>query len=300
MRIGVIMYDWEWVEFESDSILRVIYEAAKRGHEIFCINKDTIDNAQDVAVNRLLYSNQESLKSFFQSVSFETEQLRFEDLDYMIYSDVPPLNDVLLDLLAQIESQVPFFNPVTALQKIRRKDYLKDAYFDAFVPKTDYYQLEELESIHFEGKKVFKPMQGYKGEGVCLVDEQALQSKTEKEFLLQEYLPGVQKGSVRVLWLNGHVLGAFIRIPEQGSLNTNIAEGGRHVEYEISERENEILDQITPKLIDDAIQYAGIDFIDQQLIEVNGLAPGGIARLFHLNGLQIEKRIVDFIESKTT
>ena len=161
---------------------------------------------------------------------------------------------------------------------------------------------------------VVKPLQRYGGEGVIKVslrDRENLNSlinyyvrayKTYPEreaIMVQEYLYEVQKaGDVRILLLNGEILGAMQRRPRRGDFRTNIHAGAMAYKHEITPKEREICSAIKEKLIKDGLFFVGVDVIGDRLVEINCVSPGGIPRINRLNQTRLEAKIIDFIEQK--
>ena len=63
-------------------------------------------------------------------------------------------------------------------------------------------------------------------------------------------------------------------------------------------KQKEICEKIKPRLIKDGLYFVGIDIIDDQLVEVNCVSPGGIPRINMFNNDKIESKVVDFVEKK--
>ena len=82
------------------------------------------------------------------------------------------------------------------------------------------------------------------------------------------------------------------RIPGEIHYLTNCSKGGRAIPHSISETELHICSLVKKQLKRDGIIFAGIDIIGDQLIEVNGLSPGGIGRINYLNNMEVEIPIV--------
>ena len=117
--------------------------------------------------------------------------------------------------------------------------------------------------------------------------------------MVQEYLDVVQKeGDVRILLLNGEILGAMRRTPREGDFRTNIHAGARAHKHEITPKEREICAAIKQKLVEDGLYFVGIDVIGDKLVEVNCVSPGGIPRINRLNKVKLEANVIDFIEQK--
>ena len=117
--------------------------------------------------------------------------------------------------------------------------------------------------------------------------------------MVQEYLDEAQKeGDVRILMLNGEIIGAMRRKPREGDFRTNIHVGGRAFKHEVTDKEREICLTLKDRLLKDGLFFVGIDVIGGKMVEINCLSPGGIPRINRLNGLQLEKKVIDFAEQK--
>ena len=98
--------------------------------------------------------------------------------------------------------------------------------------------------------------------------------------MVQEFLEGVKKeGDIRILLLNGEILGAMRRKPMKGDFRTNIHAGGRVFKHDVTDKEKEICRVIKDRLIKDGLFFVGIDVIGDKLVEINCVSPGGIPRI---------------------
>jgi glutathione synthase len=161
---------------------------------------------------------------------------------------------------------------------------------------------------------VVKPLQRYGGEGVIKVsirDRENLNSlinyyvrayeayPNREPIMVQEYLDVVQhEGDVRVLVLNGEIIGAMRRRPREGEFRTNIHAGAKAYKHEIKPQEEKICQAIKSRLIEDGLYFVGIDIIGDKLVEINCVSPGGIPRINRLNKVKLENKVIDFIEQK--
>jgi glutathione synthase len=166
----------------------------------------------------------------------------------------------------------------------------------------------------FGGAMVVKPLQRFGGEGVIKVSirdrenlislinyyVRAYKSYPEREtIMVQEYLDGVQSsGDVRVLLLNGEILGAMRRKPQKGDFRTNIHAGAKAYKHELTEDEKKICAAIKDKILEDGLFFVGIDIIGSKLVEINCVSPGGIPRINRLNKDKLEAKVIDFIEQR--
>jgi len=161
---------------------------------------------------------------------------------------------------------------------------------------------------------VVKPLQRYGGEGVIKVSVRdrenlisltnyyvrAYKSYPEREpIMVQEYLGGVKReGDVRILMLNGRILGAMRRKPGKGDFRTNIHAGAKAYKHDVTQKEKNICAAIKGRLLEDGLFFVGIDIIGDKLVEINCVSPGGIPRINRLNKVKLEAEVIDFIEKK--
>jgi len=161
---------------------------------------------------------------------------------------------------------------------------------------------------------IIKPLHGHGGEGVIKVsnrDPENLNSlinfyiranrpyPQRQPILVQEYLEDVKKdGDVRILLLNGDILGAMKRQSVSDDFRTNVHAGAKVFPHDITPAQKLICDIIKPKLMADGLYFVGIDVIGDKLLEINCVSPGGIPRINELAGLKLESQVVDFIEHK--
>ncbi|MDX1796663.1 MAG: ATP-grasp domain-containing protein, partial [Hydrogenovibrio sp.] len=182
-----------------------------------------------------------------------------------------------------------------------------------FIPKTyvsktpDY--LESVLRNSETDKMIMKPLDGYGGQGVIMVEKQAIDSfrslldfyinssKDGNYVILQEYVEGADQGDVRILMLNGEPIGAMKRVPATGEVRANVHAGGTVKKHSLSKDEKDLCKLIGPKLVRDGLYFVGLDVINGKLIEVNVLSPGGIMRINKLNRTKLQTKIIDFVEN---
>ena len=166
----------------------------------------------------------------------------------------------------------------------------------------------------FGGAMVVKPLQRFGGEGVIKVstkDQENLTSlinyyvkgyknyQDREAIMVQEFLEIVKKeGDIRILLLNGEILGAMRRKPKEGDFRTNVHVGGHVFKHEVTDREKEICRTIKDRLIKDGLYFVGIDVIGDKLVEINCVSPGGIPRINRLDNAKLEVKVIDFVEQK--
>ncbi len=320
MNIAFIMYPWEEVEAKTDSTLRLVYEAARRDHKVAITypNNLTIRNSITSAFCRVIKRMDRfptSVTAFYKNVKFAEKLLPLSGFDAVFMRSNPPLDNIMLNFLDSVKEDTFFINSVEGLRIANNKLYTA-AFYDpenkvipgTHVSKNKEY-LKRVINESSKNKMILKPLNGYGGHGVIILEKNAPQnvnslldfyidSKDGKGnyVIIQEYIEGADMGDVRVLMLNGEAIGAMKRVPAADDIRSNIHAGGKEVKHSLSKAEKMICQNIGPKLVKDGLYFVGLDIINGKLLEVNVLSPGGIARINRLNRTKLEKFVLDFVE----
>lgn len=149
---------------------------------------------------------------------------------------------------------------------------------------------------------VVKPARGSGGRGVSRVpprrvdlldqafDEAA--SHGDGYVVVQRYLEEAEEGEKRLVWLDGAVLGGYLRVRAPGEFRHNLKRGAIAESTEITPAERALVDGLSPHLMRAGIRLAGLDIIGGWLIEVNVLNPGGAYHTDRLSGTQLADQIL--------
>jgi glutathione synthase len=78
----------------------------------------------------------------------------------------------------------------------------------------------------------------------------------------------------------------------------NFHVGGKAQKTVLTERDREICARIGPALRDQGIVFAGIDVIGRWLTEVNVTSPTGIQEINRLDGVALERDVLDAVEKR--
>lgn len=314
------MYPWERVNPKQDSSLRIIHECVSRGHEVAITNPNNLAIRDSVTFGHCNTIVDEgkvkaSIPSFYKSVKFEKSMRPLGEFDVIFMRANPPLDPMVLNFLDSIKEEVFIMNTVQGLREASNKIYTA-AYTDPnneLIPATHVSKnIEYLTSVIKESTKdkmIMKPLDGYGGSGVIVVEKSAMANiKSLLEFyvergdrqsnyvILQDYVEGAEDGDVRVLMLGGKPIGALRRRPAAGDARSNISAGGSVEKYTLTKQDKILCDAIGEKLVRDGIFYAGLDLIGGKLIEVNVLSPGTITDINKLNNTKLQTKIVKYLE----
>ena len=162
-----------------------------------------------------------------------------------------------------------------------------------------------IKFIEKNNEVILKPAYGNGGLGIVKVDASKKNIKnflskyinqfSNNPIIAQRFLKNYIKGDKRVILINGTVKGSVLRVPKKNSIKSNFHAGGSAVKTSLNKKEKLICQKIKNFLINKKLYFAGIDIIDGFLTEINITSPTGIQEINHLDGVNIEKSIIDFV-----
>lgn len=324
MNVCFIMYPWEQIDAENDTSLALIRECVKRNHGVAMCTpsnltiRDSVTNAFCKVVGRMDKVSS-SLKSFYRNVELRDEMLPLAGFDAIFFRANPPLDPIMLNFLDSVKDDVFIINSLEGMREANNKLYTA-AFGDAHsniipnthVSKNKNYLVEQIKESKAD-KMILKPLNGFGGSGVILIEKSAMgninslldfyitnSDGTSNYVILQDYIKGADQGDVRILLLNGEPVGAMRRIPGSNDHRSNVSAGGSIAKHQLTKAEKALCKQIGPKLVSDGLYFVGIDVIGGMLVEVNVMSPGGITYInkVYKNKVKVEERVIDFLESK--
>jgi tetrahydromethanopterin:alpha-L-glutamate ligase len=162
---------------------------------------------------------------------------------------------------------------------------------------------EALRYLGRFGKAVSKPLFGYKGKDIVLLqsgrngakgDEATLWGILERQGLvyLQEFVESASPRDIRAFVVGDEVLGAIYRVAPKGEWISNLARGGR---AELCPLTNELEDLAVRASCAVGAVYSGVDLLETpqglKVIEVNGTPSG--RGIFEALGVDVAEKIAD-------
>ena len=162
-----------------------------------------------------------------------------------------------------------------------------------------------IKFIEKNNEVILKPAYGNGGLGIVKVDASKKNIKnflskyinqfSNNPIIAQRFLKNYVKGDKRVILINGAVKGSVLRVPKKNSIKSNFHAGGSAVKTSLNKKEKLICQKIKNFLIKKRLYFVGIDIIDGFLTEINITSPTGIQEINRLDGVNIEKSIIDFV-----
>jgi len=323
MEIAFLMDDLKFIDPTNETTSHIMYECNQRGHTVYFLEPHDVYIRRNEVVARMrniTVPPDQTLEKYWQSLirCLQNEALIFEiitDLDVLFLRKNPPLTYQTMEFLSSVNDRVFMINSTHG--QIIGNSKLYPLNFPEIIPEThvsrDPKRLKKIID-EFGGAMVVKPLQRFGGEGVIKVSTRdrdnlyslinyythASKPYAEREpIMVQAYLESVKtEGDVRILMLNGEILGAMRRMPADGEFRANVHAGGQVFKHDITDAQIRICNTISSRLVKDGLYFVGIDVIGDKLVEINCVSPGGIPRINRLNSVRLEAKVVDFLEQK--
>lgn len=222
-------------------------------------------------------------------------------------ADAPYLYATMILSLAD-RSRTFVLNEPTGLREANEKLYALN--FPGAIPPTIVtYEIARLKRFMTDqgGEMIVKPLDGHGGESIFLARMgdrnlnailEAVTHFESRPIMGQRYIPEIRNGDKRLIVLGGEPLGCTLRVPRDDENRGNIHVGGNCVKADITPRDREICRMLRPRLERDGLYFVGLDIIGDYLTEVNVTSPTGIQEIDRLNGVNLEARVIDFVEAR--
>ena len=167
--------------------------------------------------------------------------------------------------------------------------------------------LNQIENFLKEKKQiVLKPLNRCFGSGVMCLQEGDINTRTiintltnneTTMVMVQEFLPNVKKGDTRVLTLGGKILPYCVKkLPSKDDFKFNTHSDLYLVKSELTADDLEYFTPVAQKLNNMGIGLAGLDVIDNKIIEINVTSPCYfIKEINSLYNINLEKILGDYL-----
>jgi glutathione synthase len=295
---------------DADTSVVFMREAARRGHSLAtCGVGDVSIGAGGMAHARFVETVLRDARDFYSLGAEGSGPLGDFDVVWMRKDPPYDLNYFfathLLDLVPKSTLVV---NAPRGLREVTEKLFIlrfADLCPESLVSRN----IAELLAFRDKlgGEMVIKPLDGCGGEGVFHLTKDDRNVRTILETgtrhgsvyqLAQRYIPEVRNGDKRIILCEGEPLGAVLRVPQHWETRANFHVGGTAAKTTLSAREREICARLAPALREHGILFAGIDVIGDWLTEVNVTSPTGIQEINRLDGVCLERRVLDAVEKR--
>jgi glutathione synthase len=295
--------------FESNKLVTnfwLIEEFLQRNFKVFIttIDKLMLKNAKAYCACTSAYTN----NNIFLEEHFISCEI--EDFDLVMFRPDPPVDldyinaTYILDFVDKEKTLI--LNDTKAIRDFNEK--LHANIFNEFMPENIVTSnQEEIENfLEKHNEIILKPLNNCFGTGVMYLQKgdkniksiiNALTNNQSTLIMVQKYISNAQFGDKRVLILGEEVLEeCVIKLPSKNDFKFNTHSDEFIKKALLTDSEKFKFKQIAKKLNSMGIFMAGLDVIDEQIIEVNVTSPCYfIKEINNYFSIKLEKKIVDYI-----
>ncbi|AOW76162.1 glutathione synthase [Colwellia sp. PAMC 20917] len=309
IKLGVVMDPISQVNVKKDSSMAMMFEAQKRGYEIYYMEmKDLyLDQGQCRATAQ-------KLKVFDDPQHWyeldEVNDIAVSELDAVLMRKDPPFDTEFIYATYMLErAEVEGTLIVNKPQSLRDcNEKLFTAWFAELTPRTLVTRNnDKIREFHQKEKDIIiKPLDGMGGASIFRIKEndanvgvilETLTNHGNQYAMVQEFMPEIKDGDKRILIVNGEPMPyCLARIPAQGETRGNLAAGGRGEARPLSATDRLIAETIAPELKKRGLYFVGLDVIGDKVTEINVTSPTCIREIEAAYPINISGKLMDAIE----
>ncbi len=308
-RFLFIMDPIERILPDKDTTFVLMLESVARAHAVYYCGVGDLFVTNATAYARCRRAEVARAVPHYRLFEERTEPLSWFRAIFMRKD--PPVDTAYLfatHILSLVAPPTVVFNDPRGLRDANEKLYALN-FPEVIPPSIVTSEIARLRAFMNElgGEMIIKPLDGCGGAGIFHLrrNDRNLNALLEmatdngrRLIMGQQYLPAIRTGDKRLILLDGAPLGATLRVPREDEHRGNIHVGGTCVKAEITPRDRRIAATLAPRLRRDGLVFVGLDIIGDYLTEVNVTSPTGVQEIDALNGVALERDVIDFVERR--
>lgn len=310
LTVAIQMDPIDRIDIGGDSTFALALEAQNRGHRLwYYLPKALVQKGSSVfaaRANELKVRNERGNHFTLGA----PQPLDLATTDVVLLRQDPPFDMGYITtthMLERLPKRVLVVNDPYWVRNSPEKLFVTE-YPDLMPPTIITSDPEAIRAFRVEhGEIVVKPLYGNGGSGVFRIRQEDENLNAILEFfanfvkepmVVQRYVPQVRQGDKRIILVDGEPVGAINRVPAKGEARSNMHVGGKPEKTQLTPRETEICNRISPELRRRGLLFTGIDVIGDFMTEINVTSPTGIWEIRQFDGTDIAALIWDAIERK--
>ena len=283
---------------KKDTSILMIEEAINNQFNVFqCeINDLFIEDGSVLASARNIISAGST-----QVEGITKEDINVVDFKFCFMRKDPPVDENYINalhLLGLAEKKgALIYNKPNAIKEFNEKIFA--IHFKEYIPQTLISsKISKIENF-FESHKtmIIKPLDGMGGTSIYKIDSmdednrKIISDMTNSEstqIICQEFIKDIYDGDFRILLIHGRPYKKTLaRIPQDGGFKGNLAAGGKGVATDITDFQQKVGEEIGAYLMQNGINFAGIDIIGNYLTEINITSPTCAREILDQTGMNL-------------
>lgn len=312
-KLLVVMDPINQIHYYKDTTLALLWAAQNRGWQLFYAEQKDLYLLQGKAFGKIrALSVFEDPQHWFELGDIENTPL--SDMQTILMRKDPPFDNQFVYttyILERAEAEGTLVvNKPQSLRDCNEKVFAT-LFPHCCPPVLVSRDPELLRAFHSEhGDVIFKPLDGMGGSKIfrCRADDpnvsvilETLTAQGMEYIMAQKFIPAIREGDKRILVIDGQAVPyCLARIPATGETRGNLAAGGRGVAQPLSERDQWIVDQVAPTLVEKGLLFVGLDVIGDYLTEINVTSPTCAREIDKAFDTNIGERLMLAIEKRLT
>jgi glutathione synthase/RimK-type ligase-like ATP-grasp enzyme len=304
---------WSTLDMKKDTTLRLAQETKNLGFQSWWTSSDLVLTAKKKLLRVVPIEHAPN-----PDFAVDLEASNFSQIHYRVD---PPVNESYRKLIADIAARVapdsPGGEPFTRSPRILNPPALICNQTEKLPPE----ELLDLAPAHFvlhsevDSERAFpkvqdwnsfvtKPMNLAQSIGVkkwtrptSLFRFLEITNQEARTFgypiLVEEFLPGIAAGELRMWFSMGHFIGALKKHPVKGDFRVLVDSGSRIEAHVLSPAEERIAGRIGESLRKQGVALAAIDLIDGRICDYNLTSPGLLVQLEEVHGRNLAKEVIE-------
>lgn len=313
MKILFVIDRLELKYFEFNDLVTnfwMIKEFIRRGHEVFITTIDKLSLKAGIAYAWGYDSYEKNGDIFFDKD--KEYQCRINDFDLVMFRPDPPVDldyinaTYVLDFVDR--SKTIILNDTKSIRDFNEK--LHAVCFNELMPENivTSHKADIMEFLHEHKEIILKPLNGCFGAGVMYLKSgdkntaviiNSITKNGTNLVMVQKYLPAAIYGDKRVLIMGDKVYDYCVRkLPSNDDFKFNEHKDDCIKKDVLTASEKIKFSRLAKELNEKGIFMAGLDVVDEQILEINVTSPCYFIReINNAFGISFEKEIIDDILS---
>jgi glutathione synthetase len=292
---------WSTLDHSKDTTLRLMHEAIKMGIPTFWSASNTLFSEQ--------FHDKVMIADFSKGIPADPESWSCKPVSLSIFQQIhyridPPVDQHYLEILDGLiqrgANEKQILNPPNLLRHWSEKIPPLD--LNHFAPKM--IQVSTPDDVTKAkillqqcSDLVSKPLHLAQSIGVKKHTTPSTEAEWfqlckflthdfQEKVLLEEFLPEITLGEIRLWFAGQKFIGALKKYPKESDFRVLIDEGSKVEAYILNDQEKKIADEIGRSLQKHGILMAAIDLIGKKICDFNITSPGLLVQLEQVHGNQ--------------
>lgn len=283
----------------------LIKEFLARGNDVYITIASNLSLKNAIPYAKCYKSYLEDSNIFYNESSLQNRSIN--EFDLVMFRPDPPVDIDYINATYVFDFvSTKVINSPKSIRDFNEK--LHSLYFSNYMTDTIVTSsIDDIEDfLKIKKQIVLKPLNRCFGSGVMYLYDgdpntrtiiNTLTNNQTTLVMVQEYIPEVKNGDIRVLTLGDKVLPYSIKkLPSNDDFKFNTHNDDFLVISELTREQLEYFGPVAKKLYSIGIEMAGLDVINQKIIEVNVTSPCYfIKEINNIYGISLEKIVCDYL-----